>query len=157
MAQAERQVIILLGRGYKGALLAVIVIMAVLALLAVPAVALADDGGTVAGIDLTAVFAVLTVLAPVAVGLLSKATWPRWVRQWFLYVVCAVLGFFYIVASGQLEVAWAESFLAFIQAWAVKGLIVFAGAKLVYEVIIQKTGLKAWLDGKLVADSPARE
>ena len=99
-----------------------------------------------------AIVSVLALLAPFVVGLVTKATWPTWVRQWLLYVVCAAIGFFWLVASGQLEADWASSVLRTAEHWAAYFLLVFGVAMLVFENVIRRfPALQSWLDRRLIA------
>lgn len=85
----------------------------------------------------------IAILLPFIVGLLTKATWPHWVRFGVLLVLSAAVGAGTLYFSGGLTFT-ADTYLVTVMAIVGAGQTVYAlGVRTI-------PGLKEWIDGHVV-------
>ncbi len=84
----------------------------------------------------------IALLLPFLAGLLTKATWPSWLRFSVLVALSGAVGAGTLYYSGEL-VFTADTYLVTVAA-------IVGASQTAYYVLIKATGLKPWLDGMLV-------
>ena len=92
--------------------------------------------------QLQALALILAIIIPFVAGLLTRATWPSWVRFSVVVVLSALVGAGTLYYAGGL-VFTAETYLVTVAA-------IIGASQTIYAFLIRTTGLKPWIDSHLV-------
>lgn len=85
---------------------------------------------------------ILAIIIPFVAGLLTRATWPSWVRFAVVVVLSALVGAGTLFYAGGL-VFTAEAYLVTVAA-------IIGASQTVYAFLIKATGLNTWVDSHLI-------